>query len=180
MSVEVERATIPCNVCGAHVSELRRGRCWGCYTRWVEARPVGRGAACLICFEKRRDQLKIMELHTRSVPICHGCGARILRLENIPDTIDGVRLALKRDRRELDRRDDGLDRRIFPRERRVGERRGPPREGEGAPSETGVGAGVYLAPDDFDDVIIELVDDDLEIIEQTTVNGKSNPPERGR
>ena len=131
MSVEVERATIPCNVCGAHVSELRRGRCWGCYTRWVEARPVGRGAACLICFEKRRAQLKLMELHSRSVPICHGCGARILRLENIPETIDGVRLALKRDRRDADRRDGGLDRRIFPRERRVGERRGPPREGAG-------------------------------------------------
>src|SRR3954471_1158718 len=131
MSVEVERATVPCNVCGAQVTELRRGRCWGCYTRWVEARPVGRGAACLICFEKRRDQLKIMELHTRSVPICHGCGARILRMENIPETIDGVRQALRRDRRDGDRRENGMDRRIFPRERRVGERRGPPREGEG-------------------------------------------------
>jgi hypothetical protein len=172
MSVEVERATIPCNVCGAHVSELRRGRCWGCYTQWVEARPVGRGAACLICLEKRRAQLKIMELHSRSVPICHGCGARILRLENIPDTIDGIRYALKRDRRDADRRDNGLDRRIFPRERRVGERRGPPREGAGV-----VDAGAHLAPDDFEDVIIELCDADMEIIEQTTVNAKSLPPE---
>lgn len=169
MSVEVERATIPCNVCGAHVTELRRGRCWGCYTRWVEARPVGRGAACLICFEKRRDQLKIMELHTRSVPICHGCGARILRLEHIPETIDAVRQALRRDRRDGDRRDNGLDRRIFPRERRVGERRGPPREGDGAP----VDQGAYLAPE-LDDVIIELLDDDIEVIEQTTVRGKAS------
>jgi hypothetical protein len=172
MSVEVERATIPCNVCGAHVSELRRGRCWGCYTRWVEARPVGRGAACLICFEKRRAQLKLMELHSRSVPICHGCGARILRLEHIPETIDGVRLALKRDRRDADRRDNGLDRRIFPRERRVGERRGPPREGAGVAADPGA----HLAPDDLDDVIIELCDADMEIVEQTTVNGKSTPP----
>jgi hypothetical protein len=173
MSVEVERATLPCNVCGAHVSELRRGRCWGCYTRWVEARPVGRGAACLICFEKRRAQLKLMELHARSVPICHGCGARILRLEQIPDTIDGVRQALKRDRREADRRDDGLDRRIFPRERRVGERRGPPRPTSGAPASADGDA--FLAASELDDVIIELVEDDLELVEQTTVNAKTVP-----
>ena len=172
MSVEVERATIPCNVCGAHVSELRRGRCWGCYSRWVEARPVGRGAACLICFEKRRAQLKIMELHTRSVPICHGCGARILRLDQIPHTIEGVRQALKRDRREGDRRDDGLDRRIFPRERRVGERRGPPRPAGDAPAAPDADA--FLTAE-LDDVIIELIEDDIEIIEQTTVNAKTSP-----
>jgi hypothetical protein len=170
MSVEVERATIACQVCGAHVTELRRGRCWGCYTRWVEARPVGRGAACVICFEKRREQLKMMELHTRSLPICHGCAARILRLDQIPGSIDGVRQALKRDRRDGDRRDNGLDRRIFPRERRVGERRGPPREQAGPTAE----ANNFLAADDLD-VIIELVDDDLEFIEQTTVNAKTRP-----
>ncbi|HET6150617.1 MAG TPA: hypothetical protein VFH68_23965 [Polyangia bacterium] len=176
MSVEVERATVTCQVCGAHVTELRRGRCWGCYTRWVEARPVGRGAACVICFEKRREQLKMMELHTRSLPICHGCAARILRLDQIPATIDGVRQALKRDRRDGDRRDDGLDRRIFPRERRVGERRGPAREPPGTPPDPGAAAGTFLAPDDLD-VIIELVDDDLEFIEQTTVNARSQPDE---
>jgi hypothetical protein len=103
------------------------------------------------------------------VPICHGCGARILRMENIPNTIDGVREALRRDRRDGDRRDNGLDRRIFPRERRVGERRGPPREGDGAPPDQGS----YLAPDELDDVIIELLDDDIEVIEQTTVRGKA-------
>ena len=181
MSVEVERASVllqTCQVCGAHVAELRRGRCWGCYARWVEARPVGRGAACVICFEKRREQLKMMELHTRSLPICHGCAARIQRLDQIPATIDGVRQALKRDRRDGDRRDGGLDRRIFPRERRVGERRGPPREPAGAPPDPNAAAGTgnFLAPDDLD-VIIELVDEDLEFIEQTTVNAKSRPDE---
>src|ERR1035438_10828460 len=40
MSVEVDRATLPCSVCGAAVTELRRGRCWGCYTRWAES-PIG-------------------------------------------------------------------------------------------------------------------------------------------
>ena len=34
---------MPCNVCGAAVTELRRGRCWGCYTRWVEIAPGGAG-----------------------------------------------------------------------------------------------------------------------------------------
>jgi hypothetical protein len=32
-------------VAEAGVTELRRGRCWGCYMRWAESRPVGRGAA---------------------------------------------------------------------------------------------------------------------------------------
>ena len=128
---------------------------------------MGRGAACVICFEKRREQLKLMELHTRSVPICHGCGARILRLDQIPGTVEGVRQALKRDRRDNDRRADGMDRRIFPRERRVGERRGPPRDS--GP----IDAGAFLTPDEFEDVIIELVEADMEIIEQTTVNAKT-------
>jgi hypothetical protein len=91
-------------------------------------------------------------------------------MENIPETIDGVRQALRRDRRDGDRRDNGMDRRIFPRERRVGERRGPPREGEGVAADPGA----HLAPDELDDVIIELLDDDIEVIEQTTVRGKTS------
>jgi hypothetical protein len=165
MSVEVERATITCNVCRAEVTELRRGRCWGCYTRWVEARPVGRGAACVICYEKRREQLKLMELNNRSLPMCHGCAARILRLDQIPATIDGVRQILKRDRRDGDRRTDaGLDRRIFPRERRVGVRRSPPRDAAGADP--------GLEAPNLDDIIIELHEADMEIVEQTTVRGE--------
>jgi hypothetical protein len=167
MSVEVQRATITCNVCRAEVTELRRGRCWGCYTRWVETRPVGRGAACLICYEKRRDQLKMMELLGRSVPMCHGCAARIIRLDQIPTKMSALRKALKRDRRSGDRRAEGLDRRIFPRERRVGERRGPPR---GAPAEA-TSANDHLP--DLADVIIELEEADIEPIEQTTVKGST-------
>ena len=85
MSVEVERATLPCGVCGAAVTELRRGRCWGCYTRWAESRPVGRGASCIVCGEKRRAQLKLVELHGRSLPFCHGCAAQVMRLPEVPD-----------------------------------------------------------------------------------------------
>ena len=91
MSVEVERATLPCNVCGAAVTELRRGRCWGCYTRWAESRPVGRGASCTVCHEKRRNQLKLVELKGRSLPFCHGCAAQVLRLAEVPETVEELR-----------------------------------------------------------------------------------------
>jgi hypothetical protein len=162
MSVQVERATISCAVCGAAVSELRRGRCWGCYLRWTETRPVGRGAVCVICYEKRRDQLKLMELRNRSVPTCHGCAARINRLDQLPETIAAIRQALQRDRRQGDRRGDGVDRRIFPRERRVGERRGPPRDARAA-------AGDSDTLPSLDDVIIELAAADVEVVDQTVV-----------
>src|SRR4051812_12282599 len=116
MSVEVERATVACGTCAAQVVELRRGRCLGCYTRWVESRPVGRGATCTICFEKRRDQLKLVELHGRSMPLCHGCSARVMRMDDLPETLDGIRSALRRDRRLADKRTGKIDHRIFPRE----------------------------------------------------------------
>jgi hypothetical protein len=162
MSVEVQRATVACNVCRAEVTELRRGRCWGCYTRWADARPVGRGAVCTVCYEKRRDQLKLIELHGRSLPLCHGCTARIGRLGDVPTTVDGIRQALRRERRDADRRDNKLDHRIFPRERRVGERRTPPREGARPDTDPHMDSGL-------DDVIIELAEVDLEEVEQTYV-----------
>jgi hypothetical protein len=162
MSVEVERATLACNVCGAQVTELRRGRCWGCYTRWAEARPVGRGAVCTLCHEKRRDQLKLIELHGRSLPMCHGCAARVGRLSSIPATIDGIRKALRRDRRDTDRRADKLDHRIFPRERRVGERREP----RDARPDTDP-----HIHNPLEDIIIELEESELEEVEQTVVRG---------
>jgi hypothetical protein len=166
MSVEVEIATISCCVCGARVSELRRGRCWGCYSQWVEQRPVGRGASCAICQEKRRDHLRLVELHNKSVPLCHICAARTLKLGDVPSSLEALRSALRRDRRAQDRRSDGLDRRIFPRERRVGERRGTPRarRGDTDPS---------ISLPDFDDLVIEVQEADIEAIEQTQV--KSRP-----
>ena len=165
MSVHVERATLPCNVCGAAVTELRRGRCWGCYTRWADSRPVGRGAACGVCYEKRRAQLRLVEIHGRSLPFCHGCAAAVVRLPDVPATIEEIRHALRRDRRDADRRDGGkVDQRIFPRERRVGERRGPARE---AFADTD--PRIHLQ--DVEDVIIELRDDDLEEMDQTVVKG---------
>jgi hypothetical protein len=170
MSVEVDRATVPCGVCGAAVSELRRGRCWGCYTQWVESRPVGRGASCTICQEKRRAQLKLVELKGRSLPFCHGCAAQMLRMTEVPDSIDEIRHALRRDRRDGDRREgEKVDHRIFPRERRVGERRGPSREGYADTDPS-------MRLSEFDEVIIELAETDMEEVEQTQVRARPAAP----
>jgi hypothetical protein len=175
MSVEVERATVPCGTCGAQVIELRRGRCWGCYTRWVESRPVGRGATCTVCFEKRRDQLKLIELHGRTMPMCHGCSARVLRMDDVPETLDELRVALRRDRRIADKRAGiKVDQRIFPRERRVGERRTPPRS---AFADTDPRMEATLLAD-MEEIIIELQAADMEEVEQTQVrdNQLASPP----
>src|SRR5262245_20774402 len=173
MSVEIDRATLPCDVCGAAVTELRRGRCWGCYSRWADARPVGRGASCTVCSEKRRNQLKLVELKGRSLPFCHGCAAQLLRLSDIPDTVEEIRHALRRDRRDGDRGGGGKGApRIFPRERRVGERRGPSRGGI-------ADTDPHLQLSEFEDVIIELAETDMEDVEQTQVRGRpalSAPP----
>jgi hypothetical protein len=174
MSVEVERATVACGTCGAKVTELRRGRCWGCYNRWAEARPVGRGATCTVCFEKRRDQLRLVELHSRSLPLCHGCTARVMRLPEIPVGVEAIRAALRRDRRLADKRGGKHDHRIFPRERRVGERRGPDR-GAFADAEPST-ANTVLA--DLDEIIVELQEADMEEVEQTMVRREAaaSPP----
>jgi len=163
MSIEVERATIPCGTCGALVTELRRGRCWGCYSKWAEMRPVPRGAACAVCDERRRDNLRMAELHRRSVVLCHICAARTLRLGTVPNSIDGLRRKLLRDRRAIDRRGDGFERRIFPRECRVGDRRGPPRASSASDTNPG-----FVMPD-FEDIVIEIQDSDIEVVEQTLV-----------
>ncbi len=112
-----------CEVCHAKVGELRRGRCWGCYTRWAAERPVGLGAACCVCNDRRRDNLKQVELLRAWVPMCHNCAAKAVNLSPMPRTIDDVRAQLTRDRRRDDRRAGRKDSRVFPRERRGLERR---------------------------------------------------------
>jgi hypothetical protein len=170
MSVEVDRATLPCNVCGAAVTELRRGRCWGCYTRWTETRPVGRGASCTVCLEKRRGQLRLVELKSRSLPFCHGCAAQVLRMVEVPDSVEELRHLMRRERRDGDRREgEKIDHRIFPRERRVGERRGPGREAfaDTDPS---------MRLSEFEELVIELHEQDMEEVEQTLVRAKPAVP----
>lgn len=162
MSIEVQRATVACGTCGAQVSELRRGRCWGCFVRWSENRPVGRGAMCQVCTERRRDNLRMVELHNRSVALCHNCAARTMNLSPVPATMEEIRSILERNRRQKERRQGQRDHRIFPRERRVGDRR---RAGQSRPDD--VDPSIFF--DAMDDLVIELADDDIEVIEQTVV-----------
>lgn len=112
-----------CEVCNAKVGELRRGRCWGCYARWVDARPVGMGAKCVTCNEKRRKVLRAVELFGSWKPMCFNCSGQLLTLNPMPNTIADLRIAVSRERRRLDRRIGKPDSRVFRYERRVGERR---------------------------------------------------------
>jgi len=112
-----------CEVCRAKVTELRRGRCWGCYSRWVDARPVGIGARCLTCPEKRRRVLKSVELHGSWYPMCFNCAGQLLHLEWLPESVAELKALVSRERRHLDRRIGKSDGRVFQYERRVGERR---------------------------------------------------------
>ena len=114
-----------CEVCNAMVSELRRGRCWGCYARWVDARPVGIGAKCITCPEKRRRVLKAVELYGGWKPMCFNCAGQLLHLDPLPETIGELRQIVSRERRDLDRRLGRSDSRVFQYERRVGDRRMP-------------------------------------------------------
>jgi hypothetical protein len=130
---------------------------------------VGKGAACVICNERRRGELRLVELQMKSRALCHSCAGRIARMETIPTSINAIRILLDRERRARDRRDDGADRRIFPRERRVGERRAPPRtDGLGSHD-----TDPHILLPDFEDIVIELVDADLESVEQTQVRERN-------
>lgn len=112
-----------CDVCNAKVTELRRGRCWGCYNRWVDARPVGLGARCCVCSERRREQLRSVELLGAWMPMCFACSGRAMQLVPLPRTVAGIREALRRERRHDDRRGDRKDTRVFQYDRRNDDRR---------------------------------------------------------
>jgi hypothetical protein len=89
----------------------------------VEARPVGFGASCCMCSERRREHLRSVELLGNWVPLCHNCGARAARLTPMPQSLGQIRVALTRDRRTLDRRRGRDDTRVFQHDRRSGDRR---------------------------------------------------------
>jgi hypothetical protein len=139
-----------CEVCSAKVHELRRGRCWGCYSKWSENRPVGYGAACCMCNDRRREHLRLAELLGAWMPICHNCAARATHLTPMPQSLDEIRTRLDRERRRRDRRIGKSDGRVFKRERRGLERR-----------RTGLAAGDDLLIDDADILIIEALSDEV-------------------
>lgn len=119
----LKKHTQSCEVCSASVSELRRGRCWGCYQSWVETRPVGLGALCCMCGDRRHGLLKSVELLGAWVPICHNCSALAKSLQPMPQTISLIRETLSRNRREKDRRWGKRDSRVFRYNRRGDDRR---------------------------------------------------------
>jgi hypothetical protein len=141
-----DRKLLACEACGAKVTALRRGRCPICYLRWTEARPVGLGACCVICGERRRDHLRSVEFQQRWLPMCHDCAARMFRFQPLPRTIEAARQRLSRDRRWQQRRAGRRDNRIFPGERRVDDRRQGGRYGD------------YI---DASDLVIEVVEEEI-------------------
>ena len=126
----LSKHTHSCEVCSAKVSELRRGRCWGCYHKWSETRPVGLGALCCMCGDRRHRLLKSVELLGAWVPICHNCSALASALQPLPQSISAIREALTRDRRNKERRWGKRDSRVFRYNRRGDERRLPRECGE--------------------------------------------------
>jgi len=123
-----DRDVHECEICFAKVNELRRGRCWGCYARWTESRPVGLGARCTCCNEKRRRLLKSVELLGGWRPLCFNCAGQVALLEPVPRTITAIKDAISRERRKKDRRVGRPDTRVFQYERRIGERRDTARD----------------------------------------------------
>ena len=110
-------------------------------------------------------QLKLVELKGRTLPFCHGCAAQVLKLLDVPDTVEELRQLLRRERRDDDRRHGKADSRIFPRERRVGERRNPPRS---AFADTDPRMEATLLAE-MEEIIVELQEADMEEVEQTQV-----------
>jgi hypothetical protein len=155
---------LACSTCNATVSELRRGRCWTCYTRWAEQRPVGLGACCAVCDERRRDNLRLMEVQGRSLPLCHLCAARVSKLDVVPHSIEGLRAALRRDRRQLERREDSRPAIVIS-ERRAVQRRAP---------SFATGSGIGLLDEDaslwaLGEIDLELDVQDDDIVDATVV-----------
>lgn len=92
---------------------LRRGRCVRCYEKWVRARPVGVGACCVACNNRRREQLRHYEIGLRLnaaggrwTVLCHNCAATADTFEPVPRSVDALCQRLGRDRRWQERRYD--------------------------------------------------------------------------
>ncbi len=152
-------STQSCEVCGAHVVDLRRGRCFTCYSKWADARPVGLGASCTICNDRRRDNLRQLELLGAWVPMCYNCAGRTMRLDPPPRTLEALRHLLARERRAGDRRSAISPTWPAPVERRGLERRSVGHVENGD---------MFLV----DEMIIDIMDEDLEPLaheDETTI-----------
>lgn len=163
-----ENCPVTCEVCSAKVSELRRGRCWGCYSRWVETRPVGFGARCVTCQERRQRVLRSVELFGTWRPMCFNCAGQVLSLEPMPATLAELRVVVSRERRNQDRRWGKRDSRVYQTERRVGERR-----------DDATGAGSERIEAIEDEMILEVVVEggaDCDFDDMTRIHDLLPPP----
>lgn len=123
-------------------------------------RPVGYGARCVCCGERRRQVLRMVEFHSTWRSMCFNCAGQMYALIATPDTIEGLRKALRRERRRVERRADRTDTRVFRFERRVGERRDV------------LGDAMELLDDDL---IIEVVPDlDVELGDDGDMDGEEH------
>jgi hypothetical protein len=119
-------ALVRCSACQKPPPDgtvLRRGRCVDCYDAWVRARPIGQGAGCSSCNDRRRRHLRHYEVGLKlNAPggrwtiLCHNCAADADAIKPAPRSVEGLKQRLARDRRWAewgDRRNEsrGADRR---------------------------------------------------------------------
>jgi hypothetical protein len=119
---------------------LRRGRCQRCYDDWVKSRPLGLGALCASCGDRRRVHLRYYELPVathapggRWLVLCHNCVGAAEKLEPPPRSVEALKMRLQRERRWGDRRAESVGRaQPFDEalDRRQGDRRQSPRNFE--------------------------------------------------
>lgn len=93
-----------CFKCGTTDRKLRRALCAPCYEQWLLQRPIGVGAACLRCGDRRRAHLRHFELVRGFVVLCHNCVAEAAALAPLPRSAEGLLERLSRERREGERR----------------------------------------------------------------------------
>lgn len=99
---------VRCGGCGEPPADkvLRRGRCSRCYDAWVKSRPVGLGAHCGSCEDRRVAHLRHFELGLRAnvpggrwVVLCHNCATVAEKMTPPPRSIEALKMHLSRDRR---------------------------------------------------------------------------------
>jgi hypothetical protein len=100
-----------------------------CYDAWVRARPIGAGAGCVSCGNRRREQLRHYEVGIRLnaaggrwTILCHNDAATADTFDPPPRSVDALCERLARDRRWNDRRYDRAHRDPHA-ERRAGDHR---------------------------------------------------------
>lgn len=133
-----------CQSCHNSSQELRRGRCLVCYDSWVKSRPVGWGASCKFCAEKRRNLLRSTEMLGRWTVLCFTCKGQIDTLDSVPQSFGEIREELRRDRRLFERREGKKDDRVYARDRRKDQRR------KGRASIIAIEDSMILDENDFD------------------------------